>query len=328
MKKLLSVLFVGALLAALVLAGCSRGTPAAVSPTMAPTPTVDPHLGEILVRGGSEGVMWVPEATALEPFGREPTNFNVVDQIPTYSGEDLTMRRGIDVSGHQEQIDWQQVADSGVDFAIIRCGWRSYGLEGNVNEDSCFRANMEGALAAGLDVGVYFFSQALNIVEAAEEALFTLNLIEDYEITLPVFFDWEPMPYSNSRTADVDGQVVTACCLEFCELIRAMGYQPGMYSYNMLAYFTYDLDQLEGITLWMADTGTKPIFYYDHDFWQYSATGTVPGIVMDVDLDAMYVRTGAPIAQTPMPLHEPTPPPASPTPEAAYPQPTQEVPNG
>ena len=295
MKKRFSTLFAAVLILAILLSGCSgdEETPPELSPTFTPvpTPTVDPHEGEVEVLDGMGGTMWVPEAPNLAPFGLEPTNFNVADQIPFYAGGELTMRRGIDVSDHQQQIDWQAVADYGIDFAVIRCGWRSYSDErAGLNEDSRFRENIEGALAAGLDVGVYFFSQALNIVEAAEEAVFTLHLIEDYNITLPVFYDWEPMPYEDSRTANVDGQTVTACCLEFCKLVQAMGYQPGMYSYLKLAYYTYQLNELQGVTLWMGDPGTKPIFYFDHGFWQYSYTGTVPGIGVDVDLDAMYIR--------------------------------------
>ena len=293
MKKRFSTFFAAALSLALLLSGCSHEAPE-VSPTFTPvpTPTVDPHEGEIQVPSGiGDEMWWVPEAPDLAPFNYVSTQFNVVDQMPSYAGEGLTMLRGVDVSDHQQQIDWQAVADYGIDFAMIRCGWRSYSDPANVNEDSRFRENIEGALAAGLDVGVYFFSQALNIVEAAEEAVFTLHLIEDYNITLPVFFDWEPMPYDGSRTANVDGETVTACCLEFCRLVQAMGYQPGMYSYLKLAYYVYQLNELQGVSLWMGDPGTKPIFYYDHDFWQYTYTATVPGISVEVDMDAMYVRS-------------------------------------
>ena len=307
------------LLLAAVLPACSKEEPAPTespSYTSPPMPTEDPHIGEVEVAKAGGGTMWVPEAPSLTPFGRDPSSFTVVDQIPYYNGEDLTMRRGIDVSDHQKQIDWQQVADYGIDFAIIRCGWRSYD-EGNVNEDSRFRENIEGALAAGLDVGVYFFSQATNIVEAAEEAVFALHLIEGYNITLPVFFDWETVGVSSARSESVDGATVTACCLEFCELVEAAGYQPGMYAFNMLAYYTYDLDQLAGITLWMGDPGTRPIFYFDHDFWQYSYTAAVPGIEVEVDLDAMYVRQDAAAAGTPAQI-----------PPDSSPEPAQEVANG
>ena len=268
------------------------------TPTPVPTPTVDPHEGEIQVLDGTGGLMWVPEAEDMPVFGREPTDFTVEDQIPYYSGDGLTMRRGIDVSDHQEDIDWQAVADYGIEFAMIRCGYRSY-AEGELHEDNRFRDNIQEALDAGLDVGVYFFSQALNIVEAAEEALYTLDMIGEYDVTLPVFFDWEPLPYEGSRSADVPGETVTACALEFTELIGAAGYEPGIYTYLNMAYYTYLLNELKDLTFWMGDPGTKPIFYYDHDYWQYSYTATVPGIDVDVDLDAMYVRDDETVTAAP-----------------------------
>ncbi len=327
MKKQIILLFAAALLLTALLPGCSRSKPEPTPEPIAtspPMPTEDPHIGETEVLDGMGGTMWVPEAPNLTPFGLEPTNFTVTDQIPSYTGqEDLTMRRGIDVSDHQMEIDWQRVADYGIDFAIIRCGWRSYD-NGTINEDSRFRENIQGALDAGLDVGVYFFSQALNIVEAAEEAVYTLHLIEGYDVTLPVFYDWEPMPYNSSRSANVDGSVVTACCLEFCQLVEAGGYEPAMYAYNMLAYYTYELKQLEGITLWLADPGTKPIFYFDHTFWQYSYTGAVPGITVDVDLDAMYVHGGVePVFRYPTPTPSPSEEPSAETTQASEQEPEQ-----
>ncbi len=291
-----------AVLLALLLTRCERGEPA---PT--PTPTIDPHAGEVEVLDPEGGTMWVPEAPSLKVFGRTATDFNVTDQIPSYSGQGLTMRRGIDVSDHQEEIDWQAVADYGIEFAIIRCGYRSY-QDGEMHEDARFQQNIQGALDAGLDVGIYFFSQATNVLEAAEEALFTVRLIQEYDVTLPVFFDWENIAVE-ARTDGLDGETLTACCLEFCELIRAAGYEPGMYSYLHLAYYIYQLDKLSGITFWMGDPGTKPIFYFDHRFWQYSYVARVPGIDVDVDLDAMYIRPGEDPTPTPAPTPVPTPTP-------------------
>jgi GH25 family lysozyme M1 (1,4-beta-N-acetylmuramidase) len=198
--------------------------------------------------------------------------------------------RGIDVSDHQTEIDWQAVADSGIEFAIIRCGWRGYS-GGSLNEDTTFRQNMEGAKAAGLKVGVYFFSQATSMVEGAEEAIFALNLLEGYSLDLPVFFDWEEIGVESARTDNVSGETVTAAALEFCRLVESAGYDSGIYAYLNLAYFTYDLNQLEGITIWMGNPGSAPEFYYDHTYWQYSFTGSVDGIQGDVDLDVIFRRT-------------------------------------
>lgn len=108
---------------------------------------------------------------------------------PCYTGSDYEVRRGIDVSEHQLEIDWAQAA-ADIDFAFIRLGYRGY-TEGGLFEDPYFKANIEGAIANGLDVGVYFFSQAVNVQEAIEEAEFVLERIREYDISLPVVFDWE-----------------------------------------------------------------------------------------------------------------------------------------
>ena len=295
MKKQVSTFFVLLLALAMILTGCQRQDEVPESPefTVAPTPTItpDPHEGQVQVPDGAGGFKWVKDAPNLTAFPYFYDDFTVTDQTPSYTGQSLDFRLGIDVSEHQQDIDWAQVAASGVEFVIIRCGYRTYEL-GIVKEDARFREYIQGALDVGLEVGVYFFSQATSIVEAAEEAVFTVNLIRDYDVTLPVFFDWEHMfDVAAARTDDVDGETLTACCLEFAHLVSSAGYEAGMYSYLNLAYDTYDLNQLEDIVLWMGDPGTRPIFYFDHDFWQYSFTGSVPGIEVDVDLDAMYIPT-------------------------------------
>lgn len=252
--------------------------------------TPDPHEGMIEVSDGSGGLIWVNEAPELTPFALDTSAFSVTNGLAAYSGEDCTLMRGVDVSDHQGDIDWQAVAASGVEFAIIRCGWRGYG-GGSLNEDGCFRQNIEGAQRVGLKVGVYFFSQAISIFEAAEEAVYAESLLEDYTLDLPVFFDWELIGTEPARTDNVDGGTVTDAALEFCRLMESAGYETGVYAYLNLAYFTYDLNRLKDITIWMGDPGTWPEFYYEHDIWQYSVTGGVPGIEGDVDLDVIYRRS-------------------------------------
>ncbi len=281
--RILSVFVVTALLAG-VLCSCKK--------TEEPEPDVtpDPHEGMVEVSDGSGGMMWVNEAAELTPFALDTSAFSVTDGVAAYAGEDCTLIRGIDVSDHQGTIDWQAVAASGVEFAIIRCGWRGYG-GGSLNEDGCYRQNIEGAKAAGLKVGAYFFSQATSLVEAAEEAVYTVSLLEGYALDLPVFFDWERIDSDTARTDNVDGRTVTEAALEFCRLVGSAGYDTGVYTYLNLAYFTYELNSLKGITLWLGDPGTWPEFYYEHDYWQYSFTGSVPGIEGDVDMDVIYRRT-------------------------------------
>ena len=196
---------------------------------------------------------------------------------------------GIDVSEHQQNIDWYGVKSDNVDFAVIRAGYRGYS-EGKLAEDEFFRDNMAGATQAGIDIGIYFFSQAISVEEARQEAEFLLDLLDGYDITLPVFFDWEPITNEDSRTADIDGTTLTDCCLEFCSIIEAAGYDAGVYFYRSLGYQQYELDRLEGLIFWAAAPGDYPDFYYYHTFWQYSYTAQISGIEGDTDLDLMFIK--------------------------------------
>jgi GH25 family lysozyme M1 (1,4-beta-N-acetylmuramidase) len=291
MKRKRLWIWVAALVAVCLLSGCfGRQTEEESPAEEAVEETPDIHAGQVEVADGYGGTVWVDEAENLSVFPLDTSAFVRSGDDVTYTGEDYTLVRGIDVSDHQTEIDWQAVADSGIEFAIIRCGWRGYS-GGSLNEDTTFRQNIEGAKAAGLKVGVYFFSQATSMVEGAEEAIFTLNLLEGYSLDLPVFFDWEEIGVESARTDNVSGETVTAAALEFCRLVESAGYDSGIYAYLNLAYFTYDLNQLEGITIWMGNPGSAPEFYYDHTYWQYSFTGSVDGIEGDVDLDVIFRRT-------------------------------------
>lgn len=294
MKKCIISILLSAVLF-LALTGCENEEPVPIV-TPAPTTVVtpDPHEGMVEVPDGNGGTLWIPESEILKPFEADRSAFAVSDTAAAYNGTGLSLVRGIDVSDHQGEIDWQAVADSGVRFAMIRCGWRGYS-GGSLNEDSRFRENIEGAQAAGLDVGVYFFSQAVSVIEAAEEAVYTVKLLEGYELQLPVFYDWEFIGVDAARTDNMDGQTLTDCTLEYCRLIESAGYTPGVYTNLHNAYYYYDLDALDGICFWYAGPGDQPLYYYDHQYWQYSFTGSVPGIEGDVDLDAMYVWDEPPV---------------------------------
>ena len=207
----------------------------------------------------------------------------------TYRDGNITAVQGIDVSSHQGEIDWQAVADSGIRFAIIRAAFRGYGQEGRLVEDSRFTENISGALAAGLDVGVYCFSQAVTVEEAQEELALTLDLIAPYEITYPVVYDWERMPADrDARTHEVTGETLTAMAAAFCREAEEAGYTPAVYANQNLAYLTLDLSQLKAWPFWLAQYSSAPTFYYRCDLWQYSHTGTVPGIQGDVDLNLAF----------------------------------------
>lgn len=282
-KRLISLLMTAVLLLA-VLAGCGKEP----EPEPTPEPTPDPHAGEIEVTDGAGGTIWVDESHVLTPFSLDRYAFSVTNGIVNYAKEGLTLSRGIDVSEYQHEIDWQAVAASGVEFAIIRVGYRGTSV-GALNADSLYAQNIQKAQAAGLKVGAYFYSQAASLMEAAEEAVFTAQLLKGYNLDLPVFYDWENFGDEGWRTNDVSPETVTACCLEFCKLLESEGIAAGVYSSIPHVYWQYVLDELDGLTVWMGDPGNWPEFYYEHTYWQYSFTGTVPGIEGNVDLDVLYL---------------------------------------
>ena len=195
--------------------------------------------------------------------------------------------QGVDVSVYQGEIDWQAVADAGVDFAIIRVGYRGYS-QGAIQPDTNFQKNMEGALKAGLDVGVYFFSQATTVREAEEEADYVLEAIRSYPVTYPVVFDWEFIDGQTARTDEMEGEHMTECAKTFCELVQAAGYTPMVYFNQEQGYLYYQLDQLDEFPFWLAEYDEKPDFFYNFDIWQYTHTGTVPGIEGNVDLNLAF----------------------------------------
>ncbi len=196
---------------------------------------------------------------------------------------------GIDVSSHNGVIDWSAVANAGVDYVIIRCGYRGYGT-GALVEDSRFRYNINGAINAGLKVGVYFFSQAIDEIEAVEEASMVLNLISGYKLTYPIFLDVE---YSNSahngRADGLDVATRTAVCKAFCQTIVNGGYQAGIYANRTWLQSYIDAGALSHYKIWLAQYAKTPTYTGKYDMWQYSCTGTIAGIRGDVDLNMSYL---------------------------------------
>ena len=213
--------------------------------------------------------------------------------IPLFK-QDLTdgetaSRLGIDVSEYQPEVDWQQVKDYGVDFVIVRLGYRGYGEAGKLVEDSMFRSHVEGALAAGLDVGVYFFSQAVNQAEAEEEAQFVLERIRDYDIKGPVVYDTEEIKNDTARTDNLDGKAFTDHCITFCDAVKAAGYETMIYANMKWMAFTLDLTRLTDYEKWYADYEPLPQCPYEISMWQYTETGQVPGINGNVDMNLWFL---------------------------------------
>lgn len=207
----------------------------------------------------------------------------------TYDSDEYTCKIGIDVSRYQENIDWAAVKGAGVQFAMLRLGYRGYGT-GALVMDPYFQQNIQGAQANGIEVGVYFFSQAITPEEGAEEARFCLNALKGYHITYPIVFDWESYDSSlEPRTDGLDDKILTQCAVAFCEEVEAAGYQSMVYSNLTYFYLHFDLNQLVDYPLWLAQYNSRPSFYYHFDMWQYSGTGKVPGIDGNVDLNIHFI---------------------------------------
>ncbi len=227
----------------------------------------------------------------LEYHENLPVNTYRAEGFKNQSGfmtyADLETTIGIDVSYYQGNIDWQQVKDSGIDFAILRLGYRGYSA-GNLAEDVRFQEYIDGASAAGIDIGIYFFSQAITVQEAKEEAEFVLSKLGNYAVTYPVFFDWEIIGIKPARTDGLSTQALTACAKTFCDTIADAGYTPGIYFTKYLGYISYDLSQLADYEFWFAEYSKTPGFYYDFDMWQYSDTSKIPGISGRVDMNICF----------------------------------------
>ncbi len=197
---------------------------------------------------------------------------------------------GIDVSYHQDYIDWELVAEDGIDFALVRLGFRGYET-GLINPDIMAEKYIQGALEAGIDVGAYFFSQAITEEEAIAEAKFVIEKLDGYEITYPVVFDWELPTDDNARTKDVTATKLNKIAVAFCDEIAEAGYTPMIYSNLMLSLTKFDMSKLEPYDFWYVEYehGYNPPDYpYEIDIWQYASDGSVNGISGDVDLNICF----------------------------------------
>lgn len=259
----------------LALAGCRKDPE--------PTPTPEPSPVETGYRATGRGNPNVP------PNEYDLESFVSVGGFTIYTAGGAASHIGVDVSAYQGEIDWVQVKEAGVEFAMVRAGFRGYGAAGPIRQDDFFQTNMEGALAAGLRVGVYFFSQATSEEEAAEEAAAVLEWIAPYDVTYPVVFDWESIPHAAARTDGVEPETVTQCVKTFCSAVEEAGYIPMVYFNRNHGYDVINLEQLSGCGFWLAGYNPAPSFDYAFDMWQYSCTGSVAGIAGDVDLNLCFV---------------------------------------
>lgn len=193
---------------------------------------------------------------------------------------------GIDVSKWNGDIDWDRVKNAGVQFAIVRAGYRG-SVTGSLVEDPNFAANMKGATASGIPVGVYFFTQAVNEVEAVEEASMVLKLIREYKLDYPVFIDTEGAG-GNGRADGLDVETRTLVCEAFCRTIENAGYSAGVYGSRNWYNYNLQADRLQNYYIWLAEYRSVPLYQGYYNMWQYTSKGKVDGISGNVDMNVSY----------------------------------------
>lgn len=207
-----------------------------------------------------------------------------------YTGDErYSIRKGIDVSEHQGDIDWSRVKAAGYDFAFLRIGYRGYGEQGTLCADAKFQQNIVNAHNAGIEVGIYIFSQAVNEEETLQEVELVLGQLKGHDLELPVVFDPERIRDDTARTDNVTGEQFTKNTILFCEKMKEAGYQPMIYSNMVWEAFEYDMEALADYPIWYADYEPVPQTPYYFSFWQYSEKGSVDGIEGNVDLNVQFL---------------------------------------
>lgn len=242
----------------------------------------------VVVSGGR--FHFIPINRSLKLNDYDVANLNKLEtgEFQYLTDGQVTSHKGIDVSSYQEKIDWNLVAQDGVEFAIIRVGLRGWGSEGTLKEDTQFKANIEGAIAAGVKVGVYFFSQATTEAEVDEEVQFVLDRIAPYKIDCPVVMDVEKVSDSRARMNKLTPEERTALALRFCQAIENAGYQPMLYHNTEMGALMLDIAAFEEYDKWYASYSDKMFYPYAYKIWQYSDKGRVKGISTDVDMNICF----------------------------------------
>ena len=249
---------------------------------------------ELTIQDRYQGSLIIPKYN-LPQNTYEDAKFTTQNSLLHY--QDANAATGVDVSSWQGDIDWKAVKNAGIQFAFLRVGFRGQ-TSGGIYLDDRFEANLQGALDAGIPVGVYFYSQAVTKKEAQEEANFVLSHIRGRKITYPVAYDWEPADPEEvatasttaARTNNVSGADVTAFTKVFCEKVRSAGYQTCYYTNKSMGYDTFDLEALSDYPIWYAEYRDLPSFYYRFAIWQYTNAGRVSGIPEPVDLDISFQK--------------------------------------
>ena len=274
------------------------------TPTPPATPGIQPNeiyipgatTGDVITYNGKQYPVYAGRAVNPMKQGDFVWNGTWLE----YVGGEFHTRLGIDVSSFQniastnETIDWNAVRDDGIEFVMVRVGFRGYS-NGLLTQDVFYRQNIQGAMDAGLETGAYIFAQAVTVEEAIEEADFIIERLREFNITGPVAYDWE-INNANYRAYNVSKEMATACAVAFCQRVKEAGYTPMVYGGSMVSYVKYDQGALADYLYWYPGYPTVnsaklyPTLYYQPDIWQFSSSCKVNGIGGNVDGNLRFYR--------------------------------------
>ena len=250
---------------------------------------IQQFVDDAIVYKNDYGIAYAPIDKSLAENEIDFSKISEINGRKEYTDtEKFDVKTAVDVSSYQGYINWNSVAADGVDCAIIRAGYRGYSA-GDVVTDSYFHTNIRGALDAGLEVGVYFFSQAITVEEAIAEADFILSKISGYNVTLPIVFDMEEISNAEARANSLSAKEVTDITVAFCERIKQAGYTPMVYGNIEWMCDKMELERIDGYAKWFAQYTPKPFFPYDIYAWQYTESGKVNGISTGADLSLIFI---------------------------------------
>ena len=219
-------------------------------------------------------------------------NFRIDNGFMAYfndEGEKIS-HLGCDLSYHNSSVNFDELAASGCEFVMLRCGYRGYSA-GGLMEDEKFERYAQEAERVGLNLGVYFFTQAITVEEAEDEAEYVIRLIEDHKISYPVAFDTEYIEDEEARTnkTEISDELRSDICKAFCERIKEEGYYPMIYASENWMRRYLNVEALKDYDLWAPQYLDENDFLYDFTMWQYTDSGNIPGVRGEVDLDISMV---------------------------------------
>lgn len=234
-----------------------------------------------------------------EFYGGKASRAITEDTVYVHDGRfaEHTIKNGIDVSKWNGKIDWNKVKAAGIDFVFVRVAYRGYGESGSLSVDPTAQANLKGAIAAGIPVGAYIFSQAITETEARQEADYTIQQLKNYQIDMPIIMDVEYIGSSEGRLYDahLTRAEQTAVCMAFCERVEELGYEPMVYANKSMLCDKMNADVLsQDYKIWLAHYISETDYEGDYHFWQYTSKGSVNGISGNVDMNFWYMKEEEP----------------------------------